>query len=155
MRNLLNLQRSSFMQPDLLCSRQPKIFSINHALVPLTLLPLLCLLKCSVTFVTAIPGTDSIHTTTHQKTLHLNYGLSNSLNMLIFLLPSSWSCPQEIDFYLTAIHLWNVALYKPLYLLCWWSFFVLFVCPDIFLHDKKFICQMAISLVPVKAATLF
>ena len=95
------------------CSRQPKIFSINHAFIPLSLFSsLFCLLKCSVTFVIASPGTNSIYTT-HQQTLYFNHELSDSLNMFIFLLP--WSCLQVIDFHLTAICLRKGALYKFLY----------------------------------------
>lgn len=148
MRNLLNLQRSSFLQPDLLCSRRLCIFSIKHASFLLGLLPLPFLLKCSVTFAIAIPATHSIHTSPQQKNLSLNYGLSNSLNMFIFPPPCSWSCPQEIDFLPDSHPFIKKRVLCTNFFIFFADglvFFVLCFCPDSFLHDEKLTCQKAID----------
>lgn len=72
--------------PLLLCSRQPQILSIKHAFVPLTPASSLVPPEMQRDVCYRHRGTDSIHTTTQQKSLYLNYGLSKSLSMFIFLL---------------------------------------------------------------------
>lgn len=68
--------------------------------------------------------------------LYLNYGLSNSSSMFIFLSSCSWSCPQEIDFYLTVSHLWKKKVLCTNFFIFfhWWPHFLwsAFVCPIFF-----------------------
>lgn len=83
------------------------------------------------------------------RKLYLNYGLSNSLNMFIFLFLALGLVHRKLIFTDSHSFLKRCFLQTSLsfFFFCWWSYFLcaLPVCPDIFLHDKKSIKWQSIK----------
>ena len=150
MRNLLNLQRSSFMQPGLLCSRQLQISSISWASVLLrpASFPWPPQMQHDVPHRQLRDWFGACHHSAGESvfrlwTLQYFKHVYFPRALLLILSTGNWFLHDSHPF----IYMYIRALYKLLYLLRWWPYFLgaLFVCPDIFLHDKKVICQMALE----------
>ena len=157
MRNLLNLQRSSFMQPDLLRPRQLQIFHISRESVPLMPSSSLRPPKRQPDVRYRQPWDwFSAHQHSARESVFKLWTLQYFKHvyfpraLLLILSTGNWFLPDSHPYIYMYIHTHthtHSALYKLLYLLRWWPYFLgaLFVCPDIFLYDKKVICQMALE----------